>query len=65
MFTDRFSIDWAAWWASVTPEFAFLLALPFGVAAAALAGDAWRRRRRRQAPGLSPRADAAPPAATR
>lgn len=44
----NFWIEWSAWWASVTPEFAFLLALPFGVAAVGLAGDAWRRHRARR-----------------
>ena len=42
-----FWLDLIAWWATVTPEFAFLLALPFGVAAIGLAGEAWRRRRDR------------------
>ena len=43
----NFWIDLSAWWAGVSPEFAFLLALPFAVAAIGLAGDAWRRRRER------------------
>ncbi len=34
---------WSTWWATVPPSFAFLLALPFAVAAAALLGDAIRR----------------------
>lgn len=39
-------LDWAAWWASVPPEFAFLLGLP---ALVALAGAVavWRERRPR------------------
>jgi hypothetical protein len=42
--------DLATWWSAVTPEFAFLLALPFMVAAAGFLGEcirrclAWRRR---------------------
>ena len=39
------SIDWAAWWATVTPGFAFLLALPFGVAVLGLLSE-WVRRSR-------------------
>jgi hypothetical protein len=42
---ERFQMDWSGWWATVTPEFAFLLGLPFGVAAVALIGDAVRQRR--------------------
>ncbi len=42
--TSMFAIDWAAWWASVSPEFAFLLALPFVVAALGLVADRLRRR---------------------
>lgn len=35
-----------AWWHTVTPEFAFLLGLPFAVAAAGWAVDGlWRHRR--------------------
>lgn len=37
--------DCAAWWSTVPPEFAFLLALPFGLAAVTLSVDAWRARR--------------------
>jgi hypothetical protein len=37
--------DWQSWWATVSPEFAFLLALPFAIAAAALIADAWRATR--------------------
>jgi len=36
--------SWSAWWDTVPPHFAFLLALPFAVAAAGLLGDAVRRR---------------------
>jgi hypothetical protein len=43
----NFSADWMAWWETVTPEFAFLLALPFAVAAVGLAADCVRRRRRK------------------
>jgi hypothetical protein len=32
------------WWATVSPEFAFLLALPFFVAACGLWADCRRRR---------------------
>lgn len=39
-------LDWAAWWASVPPEFAFLLGLPVLVALAGAIG-AWRERRPR------------------
>lgn len=61
------SLDVAAWWETVTPEFAFLLGLFFAVVAAGLAGEWLRqrshghrapsshseaqRRRRRAAPG--------------
>lgn len=38
----------STWWATVTPGFAFLLALPFAVVAAGLLGDAARRRLRRR-----------------
>ena len=38
--------DLMAWWDSVPPEFVFLLALPFVVAALGLFA-AWRERRRR------------------
>jgi hypothetical protein len=34
--------DFAAWWATVSPEFAFLLALPFAVAAVAFAANCIR-----------------------
>lgn len=44
---DDALVSWSAWWATVTPEFAFLLALPFMVTAAGLIGDTVRRRRRR------------------
>jgi biotin transporter BioY len=33
------------WWSTVTPEFAFLLGLPFMVALVGLVAHAWRRRR--------------------
>ncbi|WP_158219869.1 hypothetical protein [Ideonella sp. A 288] len=36
--------SWSAWWDTVSPSVAFLLALPFAVAAAGLLGDAVRRR---------------------
>ena len=39
--------EWAAWWSTVPPEFAFLLALPFAIAALALLFDRWKNRRRR------------------
>ena len=38
-------LDWTAWWATVSPEFAFLLALPFSVAVFGLLGEAVRKRR--------------------
>lgn len=38
-------LDMVAWWDSVPPEFAFLLALPFGVAAIGLAAGRQRRTR--------------------
>ena len=44
---DAARASWSAWWDTVPPSFAFLLALPFGVAALGLIGDAARRRRRR------------------
>jgi hypothetical protein len=34
----------AAWWQTVSPEFVFLLALPFVVGAAGLLADCVRRR---------------------
>lgn len=37
-------VFWSAWWATVPASFAFLLALPFGVAALGLLGAAVRRR---------------------
>jgi hypothetical protein len=37
---------WTTWWATVPVEFAFLLALPFGVAALGLLAEEVRRRRR-------------------
>lgn len=37
--------DLAAWWSTVGPEFAFLLALPFVVAGCGLAAECWRRHR--------------------
>lgn len=45
---DAALASWSAWWYTVTPSFAFLLALPFMVAAAGLIGDAVRRRRGRR-----------------
>ena len=43
---ERLRFDLVQWWSTVTPEFAFLLALPFVVAGAALLGEMVRRRRR-------------------
>lgn len=45
---DAALASWSAWWDTVTPGFAFLLALPFAVAAMGLLGDAVRRRRDRR-----------------
>ena len=42
-----FWLEWTAWW-TTTPEFAFLVALPFFVAAVAFLGDFLRIRRRRR-----------------
>jgi hypothetical protein len=39
--------DLSAWWQTVPRDFAFLLALPFLVAAAGLIADLVRRRTRR------------------
>jgi len=39
--------EWTAWWAEVTPAFAFLMAVPVLVAVVALAGD-WARATRRK-----------------
>jgi hypothetical protein len=36
--------EWAAWWETVSPEFAFLLALPFVIAAASVIGECCRRK---------------------
>jgi hypothetical protein len=33
---DKLLADWSAWWATVPPDFVFLLALPFVVAAAGI-----------------------------
>ncbi len=43
---EDFWVGSVAWWHTVTPEFAFLLALPFAVAAAGLAATGLRRRRK-------------------
>lgn len=43
---DAALASWSAWWATVTPSFALLLALPFLVAAAGLLADVIRRKRR-------------------
>lgn len=45
MLSDLWS-ETVLWWSSVTPGFAFLLALPFLVAVAGLLGDWYRRSRR-------------------
>ncbi len=45
---DTFLSGWQAWWDTVTPEFAFLLALPFGVAGLGLMAHAIRHRRGRR-----------------
>ena len=37
---QEFWAEWVDWWATLNPEFAFLMAMPFGIAAAALAADA-------------------------
>ena len=37
-------LSWSAWWHSVPPTFAFLLALPFAVATVGLLAHALRRR---------------------
>jgi hypothetical protein len=47
--TDRWIDEFVAWWQSVSPEFAFLLALPFVVGALGLWADR-RRRRKLHAP---------------
>lgn len=39
--------EWSAWWATVTPEFAFLLSLPVLVAIAGFLAE-WARARRTQ-----------------
>jgi len=36
--------EWTAWWAALTPEFAFLLALPFAVASLGLLREWFCRR---------------------
>jgi hypothetical protein len=46
---DHWIEAFAAWWQSVTPEFAFLLALPFVVGALGLWAD-WRQRRKLHTP---------------
>jgi hypothetical protein len=42
--SDRFLASVIDWWAGVSPEFAFLLALPFAVAALGLLSEAVRTR---------------------
>lgn len=42
----RLTADLGSWWATVTPEFAFLLALPFVVALVGIIADCVRRRRK-------------------
>ena len=42
---DELCADWAAWWATLTPDFVFLLALPFGVAVVGLAAELFARQR--------------------
>ncbi len=42
---QSFWMESTAWWDTVPPEFAFLLGLPFAIAALALFGNAVRRRR--------------------
>ncbi len=37
--TALMTVDWPAWWASLTPEFGFLLLLPLAVAVAGLVAD--------------------------
>jgi hypothetical protein len=44
---DTALTSWSAWWQSVPPTFAFLLALPFAVAAAGLLAEGWRQSRQR------------------
>ena len=51
---DRLWNDIVAWWVPVPPDFAFLLALPFVVAALGISADVWRRRRRRVAESAQP-----------
>jgi len=36
---QTFWVEWVEWWAAIDPAFAFLMAMPFGIAAAALAAD--------------------------
>ncbi|QTN21746.1 hypothetical protein HZ992_16375 [Rhizobacter sp. AJA081-3] len=43
---ENFWVGSVAWWHTVTPEFGFLLALPFAVAAAGLAAAGLRCRRK-------------------
>ena len=45
--TSKLWAELSAWWATVTPEFAFLLSLPVLVAVAGLCADAWAARRAR------------------
>jgi len=40
---DALILDWIAWWTTVPREFAFLMALPFLVAALALLAEGLRR----------------------
>lgn len=45
---DELWMDWAEWWATVSPEFGFLLALPFLAATVGLAAECLGPRRRRR-----------------
>ena len=38
------AVQWADWWASVPPYFAFLVGLPFAIAALVFVVDAIRKR---------------------
>ena len=42
---ENLCIEFATWWTSVTPAFAFLLVLPFAVGGAGVIADALRRRK--------------------
>jgi len=46
--------EWCEWWPTLSPAYVFLLTVPLVVVAAALVGDAARKRPRRDRRDLNP-----------